>query len=806
VFHRLGKLVTRFSPLLLGFWIILLGVGWRFAPGWYDVTQGGDYAFLPDDAPSRRGEELFKRAFPGEYSASSVVLVISRDEGEAGLAERDRAFIRQAITPALKKLAAGDGSSETPESDKTAGDGREGPVIARVRSPDDPGVGALLVSSDNKAALVAVEMTTQYRDPRNWETVAQIEGLIDRLRRETEFPPGLDIALTGSATAGRDVGQAEQKSAHDVEAWTFAVVIALLVLTYRAPLVALIPLATVYVAVQVSLQVLALLAEAQVLVPSRDLRVFITVLAYGAGVDYCVFLIDRYQEELDAGASVPAALAGAIGRVGGAVAASAATVICGIGMLAFARFGKIREAGLTIPVCLILVLCAALTFGPSLMRLTGRWVFWPQRLSERTTDRRDSRPARLLRRNLLPDVWGKIGPALAGRPGLIWLTTVALMMPFAVVAVRHHNEVDYDPLGGLPETAPSVVGVRALERHFPPGLLGPVTVLLRNDGVDFVSEPGMGLVRALTDQLVARKSTFGIADVRSVTRPLGSTEAARAALARLPLPPRAAELLVRTRAVGHYVSHAGELTGHVTRLDLVLAAPPFSPQGIECLDRIEHSLETELPDGLREGSQVSFSGTAATIRDLRSVTRGDQTRVQILVPVAVLVLLLIVFRRVTVSLYLILSVLFSYLATLGATYAVFWLLDRDGFTGLDWKVPLFLFTILVAVGEDYNIFLMSRVDEEQRSHGPVEGVLRALARTGRIISTCGFIMAGTFAALFAGSFLAMKQLGFALAVGVLLDTLVVRPILVPTFLILLQRPRPGAAEQAGAIVDAAHVR
>jgi RND superfamily putative drug exporter len=307
-----------------------------------------------------------------------------------------------------------------------------------------------------------------------------------------------------------------------------------------------------------------------------------------------------------------------------------------------------------------------------------------------------------------------------------------------------------DARRGLPESAPSVAGARVLEKHFFPSLLGPVTVLLQNDQVDFASDEGIGLIRELTERLEAKKSAFGIADLRSVARPLGTTEAAKDALAQLPLPARLVELLMRQRAVGYYVSHAGEWKGHMTRIDVVLAVSPFSPRGIEYLDRIEQSLGADLPEGLRQGTQVFFSGPAATVRDLRAVTHGDQTRVQVLVPVAVFVLLLIVFRRLAVSLYLILTVLFSYLTTLGATFVVFRLIEGEAFSGLDWKVPLFLFTILVAVGEDYNIFLVSRVEEEQRTRGPVQGILAALARTGRIISTCGFIMAGTFAALFAG--------------------------------------------------------
>jgi RND superfamily putative drug exporter len=162
-----------------------------------------------------------------------------------------------------------------------------------------------------------------------------------------------------------------------------------------------------------------------------------------------------------------------------------------------------------------------------------------------------------------------------------------------------------------------------------------------------------------------------------------------------------------------------------------------------------------------------------------------------LVPAVVFVLLLLVLRRVAISVYLVLSVLLSYFATLGVTLVVFGLTHWGGYAGLDWKVPIFLFTILVAVGEDYNIFLMTRIQEEMERHGPLRGITEALHRTGRIISSCGFIMAGTFATLLSGSVLAMRELGFALAFGILLDTLVVRPILVPAFLILLHSGRLG---------------
>jgi RND superfamily putative drug exporter len=169
---------------------------------------------------------------------------------------------------------------------------------------------------------------------------------------------------------------------------------------------------------------------------------------------------------------------------------------------------------------------------------------------------------------------------------------------------------------------------------------------------------------------------------------------------------------------------------------------------------------------------------------------------------SVFLVLILLLRRFVVPLYLLLSVLFSYYTTLGVSFAVFWLLDPQGFAGIDWRVAIFLFTILIAVGEDYNIFLMTRVREEEQRHGPVRGVTEALDRTGPIISSCGIIMAGTFASLLAGSLTQMKQLGFALAFGVLLDTFIVRPILVPSFLILLRTGRFSLAGKATKGADA----
>ena len=276
-----------------------------------------------------------------------------------------------------------------------------------------------------------------------------------------------------------------------------------------------------------------------------------------------------------------------------------------------------------------------------------------------------------------------------------------------------------------------------------------------------------------------------------------------------------------------YVSTTGSLAGEVIRIDLVLEVDPFTRDSIDTLNQAEEAVSAALEavangdDGeesdprreelaeLAANTELITLGQTVSLRDLKKVTDGDRVTITVAVTIAVYLVLVLLLGRPAISAYLILSVVFSFLVTLGVTHVFFWALNPSGYTGMDWKAPIFVFTILVAIGEDYNILLMTRVVEEQQRLGPVEGVLAALTRTGGIISSCGIIMAGTFASLMTGTLTGIIQLGFALAFGVLLDTFVVRPILVPTYLVLLNEGRfgrfgrwLGATESATPLVEA----
>jgi len=793
MFSWLGRIIARNWLVWLAAWV-LLGVGTGVvAPRWQDVAKDGEFNFLPRDVPSRRGEDLLRRAYPGRRAESSIVIVLTREGDRQVLNEEDRRFIADKLRPGLERIAAEEGGSGAVRSGRAR---QRDPIIARILTSQDKVIGPLLVSEDRRATLVLVELTTDFLVRSNIPVVGKIEELIVHLRREGAVPAGLRLALTGSAVLGRDMMVAESESARRIDSWTIALVIILLLAFYRAPLISLIPLVTLYVAVQVALRLLALLAQAGYLELFRGLQVYTTVVVYGAGVDYTLFLISRYQEEVEGESSIGQALAQALGKIGGALVASAATVICGIGTLMFAEFGKFREAGAAISFSLFVMLCATMSLTPALLRLAGRWVFWPWPLGARREEGRDAdrRRPRWLTGSTSPfeGLWQSSGQMLLRRPGTIWLLTALALGPFAAFAVRNYDNVNYGLIQGLPSGAPSVRGMKVLTAHFPAGYSGPLTLVIRNDRVDFSRKDGIDLVRELTDRLKRRRDELKIADLRSVVDPLGISRAAQEALPTRGIMAVIVRPLMLARAIEHYVSNTAELDHHVTRLDIVLDLDPFTRRSISHLDVLEAAIRRELPEGLRRGSELYLTGATASFRDLKTVADRDREKIHLMVTAGVLAVLVVLLRRLAIPIYLILSVVFGYLATLGVTFVVFRLLAGGDFPGLDWTVPIFLFTLLIAVGEDYNIILVTRTDEEQDRHGPVLGVTEALAKTGGIISGCGFIMAGTFSSLaFGGSLARMYQLGFALTFGVLLDTFVVRPILVPAYLILVNSGRFG---------------
>lgn len=650
-------------------------------------------------------------------------------------------------------------------------------------------VGDKLRSRDRRATLVVVRLAQEFMATDNIRVLERVEAALEQVYRGNAFPVGLQVHVTGSAAVGGDMLRSAAESIQNTEITTVILVIAILAVVYRSPLLVAIPLITIVLSIALATALVAALTMLSE-VPGfgwwnfkifTTTRIFVVVILFGAGTDFCLFLISRYKEELDRGKMRGEAVAAALGGVGEALSASALTTIIGLATMFFAEFGKFRNSGPAIGLCLAVTLVACLTLSPALLRAFGKGVFWPVGF-RRTRDAgatRERMPTSDFHRDAAAPnkatLWSAVARVIVAYPGRVLVLSSLVMLPLAVRGTS--VDVTYDFLSELAPDRPSRQGAAAMHEYFSIGETGPVVVLAQVPAGDLDSADGKQALAQLTEDLYVE----GVQSVRSLAEPRGDPPSG------FSLKKAALQSHELTRRL--YLSKLPELNGDVARFELLLDADPFSFEAMDTLNDVDQMLqaESQRDDSYWHEARFVFAGTTAALRDLRTVTRSDNLRIQILVVLAVFAVLLGILRRPLVCLYLILSVLFSYYVTMGITELIFHWAYADTFHGLDWKVPLFLFVILVAVGQDYNIYLVTRVFEEQRTLGLFGGLRRAIVCTGGIITSCGVIMAGTFISMATGTLRGVVELGVALSLGVLLDTFVIRTVLVPAFLALLFR-------------------
>ena len=795
MFEHLAAFVSRRWWAVILAWIALaVGVNY-VAPQWDDVTHDGDVAYMPDRMTSVRGERRLAAAFPESKSKSQIVLVAERTDGPLTAAD----------VAVLDRLAH-----------HFRGPSGEAHDVVEVWDRTTEVVGEKLISpfdeSRGQAGLVMLLLGHEFMDTQN---IAILDAINAQLASELARPdtqPGLHLGVTGSAAIGGDMLSSAKESISNTEATTVVLVLLILLLVYRAPILVVIPLVTIVASVAVAIDIVALIAHWQWFDFKifKTTKIFIIVILFGGGTDYCLFLISRYREELARGLEQAAALTRSLAQVSDALVASALTTIFGLGMMFFADFGKFRNAGPTIAMCLAVALLACLTLAPALLRAVGPIVFWPlgvQRSRKNVPAQGSVGVLSVDDLNLpasessvpMARLWGTISRAIMARPGLILVASILLL---AYPAYEGYSvRITYNLLGELQDDRSSVVGTEMLRRHFAAGDIGPLTLVVHHDEGRFNATEGEALIADLTRDLY---ELDGIEAVRSLTSPLGDPPR-RKHLSDIFRSRGRREIVAKEtpRARATYLSQVPELAGQVTRMDLVFRYDPFSNEAAALLETVDAHLTQlrDAPGSPWQGAEFDFVGTTAAKRDLQAVTESDQRLIQVLVVLAVYAVLIVILRRPLVCGYLILSVLFSYFVTIGITELVFQWAYGPTFDGLDWKVPIFLFVILVAVGEDYNIYLVTRVFEEQRKFGARDGLQRAIVHTGGIITSCGVIMAGTFLSMMTGTLRGMLELGFALTFGVLLDTFVVRPVLVPCFLALLTGRRSQPSQPATSLSE-----
>jgi RND superfamily putative drug exporter len=619
--------------------------------------------------------------------------------------------------------------------------------------------------------------------------------------------------MTGSAAIGGETLLAAREAIRYTEWITVAMILLILAVVYRAPLLVAIPMISIGVAALVAMSLVALLTSLSIneTLPGLDLRVFTTsrifivVILFGAGTDYCLFLIALREEA--ANSPWPVACRNALSGVMGALMGSAFTTVVGLGMMWIASFGKFHYTGPIIGICLVVGLLVCTTLTPALLRGIGPSVFWPSQIA--VESQVDKKPQAV---SLFGDpssdrsggLWSWIALFLTRYPWTTFLLGICVLLLPAFYGLKNENAVTYDLSSQLNHSAASRKGLRLLTNHFDVGEINPVTVLV----VRPKDVPRDDFEKQIKDLSTELYSLEGINTVRTADDPLGDFPPGRASGLLSGDAWKRRALRSHRMSQGYFFSSRPEYENRLARLDVTVEGNPFKVETASTVLQLDKFMQGQTRDeeSVWVGSQVRLTGATPSIIDLRSVTIRDNRRIKIAVVLAVFAVLVLVIRRVGLCLYLIVTVLISYYATLGLTVMFFKYAYGDDFVGLDWKLPLFLFVILVAIGQDYNIYLVTRIVEEQKRLGWIAALRRAVARTGGIITACGLVMAATFLSMTASAWFpilaswfgvadpsdstslrGITELGFALGLGVLIDTFYVRTILVPSFVALMGR-------------------
>jgi RND superfamily putative drug exporter len=586
----------------------------------------------------------------------------------------------------------------------------DGAALSRADVAAIQRVQPVQVAEDGRAALAVVPIDAGLSGFDLSDAVADL-----RARVSAEVPAGIRAEVTGGPAFGADIANSFSGANITLLAVTAAVVALLLIITYRSPVLWLVPLAVIGLADRVGSVVGSAIAEAVGMSPDGSTGGITSVLVFGAGTNYALLLISRYREELGrssdehlrAGAHRDA-LATAVRRAGPAIIASNATVVLALLTLVFASSPSTRSLGVQAASGLVVAAVFVLVVLPPLLALFGKRLFWP------FIPRPDAKAP------TETGFWHRIADAVAHRPARVALVSTAGLGLLCTGLLT-------TPIG-LSQTeqfriqAESVSGYQAVAADFPSGLTDPARIIASADRSGAVE-------RAIV-------ATPGVAAV----------------------------------------SPAGAGADGLAQWSVVLDAAPASDQAFETIDALRASVNAADPAALVGGSD-------AQARDASAAAAHDRV---VLIPLILAVVLLVLYallRSALAPLVLVAVTVLSALAALGlggwASVHVF------GFPALDNTAPLFAFLFLVALGVDYTIFLVTRAREETPEHGTRDGIVRAVSATGAVITSAGVVLAAVFCVLGVLPLIVLTQIGIIVGLGILLDTFVVRTVIIPALFTLI---------------------
>lgn len=550
---------------------------------------------------------------------------------------------------------------------------------------------------------------------------------------ETITKIGTDVAnslestqfyITGPAGIAGDTTKLFSEADFNLLIATVIIILILLIVIYRSPLLALIPLLATIIVYQVVNQTVALLGAAGLEINNSTTSIM-SILLFAAVIDYSLFVFSRYREELNDYENKYEAMKHAMRATGEPVFFAGGTVFAAMLILFFADFRDYQNFAPVFGTAIFFIMLASITLVPALFTLFGRKAFWPKVPKYGDV------------KKVKHGIWGPIAKFVVNRPGLSGGIVAAILL---ITSFNVFNlNFEFDTVKSFPEDLPSRVGYEIVEEKFDKGELAPTTLLFESD-----SKLTKQQIFELQDDLATQE---GVASVRFQ----GLTE--------------------DEKNVKYSVS---------------LSLNPYSIEAIELIEMMRES-STQLLEDLQLSGDVHFAGVTAKLVDERNVNTSDIYKIVVLETLLILVLLFVLTRSWKMPIYMMATILISYLSALGL--GIFLIDVLFGYDAVSTRVPVYAFIFLVALGIDYNIILVSRFIEERKNAPLKEALEVAIRNTGGVISSAGVILAATFAALTTMPIADLFIFGFMVAIGILMDTFLVRGMLLPALILFFEKDR-----------------
>ncbi|GAB3948300.1 MMPL family transporter [Kribbella albertanoniae] len=695
MFSTLGRFVVGNPWKVIAAWVVAAVAVLAFAPTLADVTSKDQTSLLPDTYESVQAQKLASDAFGQTNDATASIVVKRAGGGELTAADQAK------VGDLAGKLTAA-------KIDR---------VVGVVTGPQ-------AVSPNKQVQIVSVGLKGLAEDQAVLDAVQKIRDTTNAALTGAD----LEYGVTGDAALMLDNKDAFDNAFVVVGIATIVLIVGLLLLIYRSPVAAFLPILTVGLVASIAPGLIALVAKASGLQVTQDLQTILTVVLYGVGTDYILFLLFRYRERLRAGEEPKAALANATSRVAEVIVSAAGAIVVAFSALLLAVFGGFKSLGPGLAIAVGVMAIASITLVPAVVSLLGPKVFWPSK-SWQTTPKGAT--------------FKRLGRFTARRPALVAVASGAVMVALALGTLG--MKVDYDAFSQLPKGTESAQAMKDLQSGFPAGALSPTTVYVRStDGTPL--------------------------DPAELTQYAGKFAKVDGVGAILP-------------ADGKGSLAALNPDKTVAQINVVLNGAPYATASLDLVDgKLKDLAHAEAP----AGTTALVGGVTSSYSDIRAANDRD---LSVIFPVAgglIAIILALLLRSLIAPVVLMLAVVLSFFSSIGATVFVFQ--GAAGHAGVTFSLPIMLYLFVVAIGTDYNILMIARLREEaEQGTDPREAADLAIEHGGPSVASAGLILAGTFSSLMLAGMALLTEMGFSVAAGIVISAFVMSIFLVPSVIALLGR-------------------